>query len=204
MSQYLNLEYMFIDGVGQYDIPEILPTYSRPDVDNWIEFDYAKRTTRNRSKTGIHFFEYECKFVRCWEQPTKYMNLLSQFGLIISPDFSMYTDFPRAIQIYNKYRNHWLARYWQEQGLIVIPNIGWSTEDNWDWQFEGYPKHSIVAVSNIGCMREKVPKQIFLKGYQEMLKRLEPTEILFLTKKFDHYDGNVTYIRHTMMKEDQR
>lgn len=204
MSQYLNLEYMFTDGVGEYDIPAILPTYERPRIDNWVEFDYARRTTKDRAVTGIQFFEHDYKFVRVWEQPTKYINLLGKFGLVLSPDFSMYTDFPKAIQIYNKYRNHWLARYWQEQGLIVIPQIGWSTEDNWEWQFEGYPKHSIVAVSNVGCMREKVSKQIFLKGYQEMLKRLEPTEVLLFTKKFDHYDGPVTYIRHTMMKEEQR
>jgi hypothetical protein len=115
----------------------------------------------------------------------------------------MYTDFPKAVQIWNKYRNHWLAAYWQSKGMLVIPNIGWTTPDNYDWQFDGYPKNSIVAVSNIGCMRDNEYKAYFMQGYEEMLKRLEPKEILMFTRTFDVFDGNVRYIRCRTVREDQ-
>lgn len=124
MSEYLNLEYMFIEGVGKYDIPEIQGMPQAPDMQNWIEFDYAIRTTKRREQTGIHFWEWDSKFARLWNTPTKYLDLLKQFGCVLSTDFSMYRDMPRAIQIFNKYRNHWLSAYWQSQGITVIPQIG--------------------------------------------------------------------------------
>lgn len=203
MSAYENLEYRFTDGVGQYEFPEIIGMDKCPNIDDWIEFDYAMRTKKNRERTGLHFYEYDCKFVRLWNMPDKYLPLLQQFGCLLQPDFSMFTDFPKAVQIWNKYRNHWLAAYWQSKGMKVIPNIGWSTPDNYDWQFDGYPKHSVVAVSNIGCMRDNEYKQYFMQGYQEMLKRLEPSEILMFTRTFDEFEGNVRYIRCRTVREDQ-
>lgn len=203
MSQYLNLEYMFLDGEGKYNIPAIEGVKEIRDMRNWIEFDYAKRTTKKRDETGVHFFELDYKFQRLWEQPNKYIELLSQFGCVLSPDFSMYRDMPLAIQIFNKYRNHWLASFWQSHGITVIPNIGWSTPENYDWQFDGYPKHSIVAVSNIGCAKENEAKRLFKQGYDEMMNRLEPSEILFFSRTFGEFEGNVHYIRCSMdRKED--
>lgn len=204
MSGYLNLEYMFLEGAGQYGFPEIEGMNFIPDMKHWIEFDYAKRTTKDRANTGIHFFEFDHKFARLWAQPNSYIKLLSEFGCIVSPDFSMYRDMPKAIQIFNKYRNHWLAAYWQTKGMNVIPNIGWSTPDNYDWQFDGYPKHSVVAVSNVGCMKEKEARELFMQGYTEMLNRLEPKEILFFAHTFGDFEGNVHYIRYSMDKENQR
>lgn len=205
MSQFLNLENMFVDGVGEYGFPEIEGRQTCPDMRHWIEFDYAKRTTKDRGNTGIHFYEWDDKFQRVWAQPNSYLNLLKQFGLVIMPDFSMYRDFPKAIQIFNKYRNHWLAAYWQMNGIQVIPDIGWSTPDNYDWQFDGYPKNSIVSVSTVGCLREKEAKELFIQGWNEMLKRLEPKEILLFTNSFNiELDGNIHFIRHILNKEDQR
>lgn len=200
MSAFENLEFMFIDGDGPYGFPMLSPTYETPDMNNWIEFDYAKRTTKDREHTGIHFFEYDCKFMRLWDTPNKYINLLSQFGCMIQTDYSMYRDMPKAMQIWNKYRNHWLAVYYQRQGIQVIPNIGWSTPDNYDWQFDGYPKNSVVAVSNVGCMREKEARELFNRGYNEMIDRLEPSEILMFAHKMDDYKGNVRWIHYSMDK----
>ena len=55
---------MFVEGEGEYNFPSILPTKEIPDVKNWIEFDYAKRTTKNRAETAIHFFEFDAHFER--------------------------------------------------------------------------------------------------------------------------------------------
>ena len=87
MSQFLNLENMFVEGEGEYNFPSILPTKEIPDVKNWIEFDYAKRTTKNRAETAIHFFEFDAHFERVWANPNKYLSLLSQFKCVLSPDF---------------------------------------------------------------------------------------------------------------------
>ena len=56
--------------------------------------------------------------------------MLREFRYVLSPDFSTYTEFPKAIQIYNHYRKHWVGAYLQEAGVNVIPTISLSTEDS--------------------------------------------------------------------------
>lgn len=103
-------------------------------------------------------------------------------------------DFPKAVQIYNHYRKHWLAAYWQENGINVIPTICWSDEESFDWCFDGEPRNSIVAVSNVGCMKNKQARENFMKGYNKMLEVLTPTKVLMFAQKMDDYKGNVEVI----------
>ena len=208
MSQFLNPENMFVEGEGEYNFPSILPTKEIPDVKNWIEFDYAKRTTKNRAETAIHFFEFDAHFERVWANPNKYLSLLSQFKCVLSPDFSIYRDMPKAMQVWNHYRNNWLAAFWQMHGIKVIPNICWSTEDSLEWTFDGYPRNSVVAVSNKGCMREAIAKDLFYKGWNKMLESLTPSHILLFGASvgdlFNTTDIPITFIRLNMEKELQR
>ena len=202
MGQYLNLSERLYNGAGRYNVPEIFPTTDY-NVTDWIGFNYVKCTKKDKSKTGVNFFLDDYQFERCWNNPNRYAQLLSEFGCVLSPDFSLYTDFPKAIQIYNHYRNQWLGRYWQENGLTVIPTISWSDKESYDWCFDGVPENSIVAISNVGCMMNKVSRQLFMDGYNEMLTRLQPKEILMFAHKMDDYKGNVTQIKFSMAKGEQ-
>lgn len=55
---------------------------------------------------------------------------LSQYKFLLTPDYSLYADMPRAVQLYNVFRNRWRGAYWQAQGLTVIPTISWSVPKN--------------------------------------------------------------------------
>lgn len=91
----------------------------------------------------------------------------------------MYTDFPKAIQIYNHYRKHWLGRYWQDHGLTVIPTIAWSTPDSYDWCFDGEPVGGDVIVSSVGTQADPECRELFMSGYLEMERRLMPSKVIF-------------------------
>ena len=205
MGKFQNAEFaLFEEVVGQYDVPIIEPVYKIPEVRRFIEFDYCKRIREGHKNLGVHFFEDDYKFERVWTNPNRFGEMLSKFGFIIGPDFSQYVDFPRALQIYNHFRNNWLVRYWQIcYNMIVIPTIMWGFEDSYDWCFDGYPVNSIVAVSNVGLCQDKELRQMFHAGYEEMLKRLNPTKILMFTRNFEEVPGNVQYIRWDIHKGDQ-
>ena len=198
---------MFLKGVGKYDIPEMLPVYKMPKVDKWIEFDYCNRYRADRydrSTIGVHFFEADSKFERIWTSPDRYAEQLQQFSCIMSPDFSMYVDFPKAVQIYNKYSNHFIARYYAEcYNISVIPTIMFGFKDNYDWCFDGYPQDSIVSISTVGLLQDKEIRKMFFDGYKEMLTRLQPRKILVFTRQFIELEGNVEYIRWELHKGDQ-
>ena len=144
-----------------------------------------------------HFFYDDYKFIAAWREPEKYIDRLRQFKAVVSPDFSVYTDFPRALQILACYRRQWCGAYWQSLGIDVIPDVIWGDRKSYDYCFDGVPKHSTVAVSSVGVKLDKdwnCDEGIFIQGYEEMLKRLEPTTILFYGDLIDGLQGNIIQI----------
>lgn len=172
---YENLQKAIFDGVGRYDIPHIQPEQAL--ADNWIGFNYA-RGCDDPELHGVHFFVDDYQFLRLWTNPDAYLNMLSRFQVVCTPDFSTYTDFPKAVQIFNHYRKHWLGAYWQAQGITVIPTISWSDEDSYEWCFDGEPVGGVVAVSSVGTQNDLECKRLFEAGYDEMIRRLQPSQVV--------------------------
>lgn len=190
---YENLERRIFDGVGEYDIPELQLTHFDSDCE-FISFNYAA-SSKDRQNKGVHFFIDDYQFNRLWTNIDRYVNMLSQFKYVMTPDFSTYTDFPKAIQIYNHYRKHWVGAYLQESGVQVIPTISWSAQNSFEWCFDGEPIGGTVAVSSVGCMNSKAKKELFLAGYEEMVKRLRPESIIFYGTVPDKCKGNIVRIK---------
>ncbi len=187
------------EGVGQYNIPAINPI-NDINICKWIGFNCARTHKGRANTTGVQFFIDDYQFERVWNDPERYAEFLKPFEAVLSPDFSLYTDFPKAIQIYNHYRKHWCAKFWQESGVKVIPTIAWSDKESYEWCFDGEPEGGIVAVSNVGCMNNKEARRAFMDGYNEMLIRLHPSKVLMFGHIFDDYKGNVEYIKYSYWK----
>lgn len=77
----------------------------------------------------------------------------------------------------------------------MIPTIGWSAPDSYEWCFDGEPTHSIVAVSSVGTQQGKESKKLFLQGYEAMIERLEPETVIFYGKVPEECLGNIVRIR---------
>ncbi|MBQ7654525.1 MAG: DUF4417 domain-containing protein [Clostridia bacterium] len=188
---YENLNKVIFDGEGEYDIP--LLKNENITVDDFIGFNFAKSCQRPENKC-VHFFIDDYQFNRLWNRPDAYIDLLKRFKAVFTPDFSLYTDFPKAIQIYNHYRKHWLGAYWQEHSIKVIPTITWSDESSYEWCFDGEPIGGAIAVSSVGTQKRAESKELFLKGYNEMLNHLNPTLIYFHGSVPDECKGNICRI----------
>lgn len=156
---------------------------------------YARGKCSNPEEKAVHFFLDDYQFDTLWRNPDRYVDKLSKFRYILTPDFSTYTDFPKVIQIYNHYRKHWIGAYLQEYGCRVIPTISWSTPDSYDWCFDGEPKGGTVAVSSVGCMNGKKKKELFLSGYDAMIEKLHPESIIFYGKMPEECKGNIVRIK---------
>lgn len=189
---YENAQRMLFDGEGQYAIPEIEPTQF--DNAEFVGFNYVRGANGVESK-AVHFFLDDYQFTRVWTDPDRYIPMLQRFKYVLTPDFSLYTDFPKALQIYNHYRKHWLGAYWQMHGINVIPTIGWSDMESFEWCFDGEPTHSVVAVSSVGTQVKKEARQQFLEGYLEMMERLHPEQIIFYGKVPEECKGNIVRVQ---------
>ena len=147
-----------------------------------------------------HFFLDDYQFERVWNTPKKYLTRAFRYKGLLTPDFSLYTDYPIAIQIWNTYRNRWCGQYWQMKGCKVIPTISWSTKESYDFCFNGIEKGSKVAISNIGVINNKENLKLFYQGYYEMIKQIEPEEIILYGYK-PMEKLNVTFIENRRFKD---
>lgn len=193
MLNFENLDKIKFSGVGKYDIPQISAETEYP-TGKFIPMNYAA-TEKEPNEKSVHCFVDDYQFIRYWNKPDKYLPMLQQFREICAPDFSTYTDMPQAMQIYNHYRKHWIAAYWQLHGIKVYPTISWSTPESYEWCFDGEPIASIVAVSSVGTQANEESKKLFLDGYKEMVKRLNPLGIIFYGKVPEECDGNIIHIQ---------
>lgn len=189
---YENLNKRIFKGVGLYEIPQIEATHF--ESCEFIGFNYAAQA-KKREEKGIHFFLDDYQFERLWKIPDRYLSMLYDFKYVMTPDFSTYTDFPKIIQIYNHYRKHWIGAYLQENGIDVIPTISWSTPDSYEWCFDGEPEGGTVAVSSVGTQKNKKTKELFILGYKEMVRRLQPETIIFYGDVPEECTENIVKIK---------
>lgn len=158
----------------------------------FLPFNYA---LSNKDKNVfIHFYLQDYQFNRIWNNPMKYIDILSQYDGVVMPDFSLYWDMPEPLQRFNHYRNLWFARLCQITGIDVIPSVNWSNEKSFEFCFEGLPKNDVIMVSAAGSTRQKEVLPRFMTGFERMIKELQPKQILLrsvkslyesLTKQFD-------------------
>ena len=175
-----------------YGIPEMQPTQTTGD--KMLRFmDFGECV--NPAEYIAHFYYDDYKFIQAWRDPNKYIDKLRKFKAVVSPDFSLYTDFPRALQILSCYRRQWCGAYWQSLGLDVIPDVVWGDKESFAYCFEGIPRRSTVAVSTVGVKKDETwnnkEGDLFKAGYEEMMNRLEPTTILFYGDMIEGLEGNI-------------
>ena len=190
-----NLAYAWFEGVGEYDLPELYPTYIENLKDIPIQgFNFALKE-KHPENIGVHFFLHDYQFERVWKYPDRYVEVLKRFAYVLSPDFSPYANTPKALKIFNIYRKMWCGRYWQENGIKVIPTITWGNDEDLDWCLEGIPKHSTVAISTMGEGRWGNFKAL-KSNWQRIMDLLEPKTILLYGKDLSkELSGNIVFKR---------
>lgn len=184
--------------INPYGIPQIdpVPDNITDGITKWIRFSEIGAYKGDRSKTGVHFYEDDYRFERVWDYPDGYLVDLQGFKAVLSPDFSMYTNHPVAIQIHNHYRNHLVGAYWQECGITVIPSIGWVTPKSYEWCFDGVPLCSIVSISSLGCGVNPETRKGFYDGCREFIARCQPSKILWFGElPYDELANYTTIIK---------
>lgn len=194
VANILNLEIAQYKGVGKYDIPELEPVHDIPEITEWISFNYVLSDKAPSKNKGVHFFIDDYQFIRIWNNPDAYVKKLSEYGAVIAPDFSPYGDMPLATQIFNHYRKHWVAKYFQERGVTVIPCIRASTDErSLDFYLEGEPKGGIVAISSMWTNSKEL-KDYFKREYDTMYQTLKPSKVLMYGTKVNGLKGNIEFI----------
>ena len=130
--------------------------------------------------------------------------MFNQYKAIIQPDFSQYIGMPKAMLIWQHYRRMWVAAYYQQKGLTVIPAPCWSDEDSFEYCFDGMPKNSCLCISSVGCMQNPTVRNRFMLGLEETIKRLSPAQIILYGCINDGIRDTISGIPHIHMYSDMK
>lgn len=201
-------------GNNKWNMPDI-PKFEVKENDfenlRMIGFDKAK-TDETHFHRIVHFYLYDYKFESVWKKPSDFTEKLSKFKAILTPDFSMYLEMHPLEKLHNVYRNRWIGAYYASKGLRVIPSVSWGEEDTFDYCFEGIAKHSAVSVSTYMVSEHgttPAQKGFFLKGYNELLNRIEPEYVLCYNTPFPEMEGNIITVDYDLsswkhMEDDKK
>lgn len=177
-----NYDIPFVEVPKDIKLPERLVSYSKIG------------TSEIDDSTFIHFYQDDYIFdglygvwnSLIYNHQTKKGFSLDKFadvGGVICPDYSLYGDFPEALKIWNTYRSRAFGSYINSIGGIAIPNFHANGPDSYEYCFGGLRKHTIVAVSTLGCLRSNADKSLFLQDTEELIKRIKPKIIILYGNK---------------------
>lgn len=177
----------FINFADGYEMPTLIPCGIVPT--SLVSFN-AALTAKDHNQC-VHFFIDDYQFERIWNLPDRYVECLKKFQCVIAPDFSQYTDMPYPQRIWNNYRGKLIGAWLQYQGITVIPNVTWSLPDSYDYCFDGIPQQSVIAINSIGAARYGLTRYLWLKGYREAVRRLNPIVIIRYGNVIDGEDTSL-------------
>ena len=167
---------------GKFDMPIITAVNHVPK--DLISFNYM--LTSKEYDKGIHFFIDDYQFERLWNSPQDYLYKFQMYDCVLTPDFSLYTDMPIAMQVWNTYRSRMIGQMMQDAGAVVIPTVSWSREQSYEFCFDGIEQNGTIAVSTVGVKNTPGATSIWVKGMDECMNRLHPGHVIV-------YGGDIGY-----------
>lgn len=180
------------DVAGEWDIPVIKKQDIPIEHVRLIAYSDTKRNDKpENTRCGVHFFIDDYRFTGIYNTPERSIEKLSQYAFLLTPDYSTYSDMNYWRQLESVAHSRWVGAYWQSVGLRVVPTMTWSDNRSYSFCNDGIEKGCVVAVGMIGCKHEK---DLFLHGYDAMLKTIEPSAVICFGDPFEEMDGNLIVV----------
>jgi len=127
-----------------------------------------------KKNQAVHFFVDDYRFECIWNRPYVYADRY-RGRMLLSPDFSVYTNYPIMVQRWNTYRSRWMGAYFQSEGIRVIPSVAWGNADSFEFCFDGIECGGIVAISTRGAYKFR---EAFTNGFNAMMEQIYPSHII--------------------------
>ena len=178
------------------------------DEDQWWLLLYGREPKSKQSllpvdRTILGFYVDDWRFEGMWTNPVPSLARLRNFGLqyAITPNYSLYADFPMAVQLFNVYRSRWVGCAMQDAGIKVIPDIQWSDPQSYEYCFLGIPVGCPCVSIQFQTRSGEDEHYSRMEGLEHLMETVEPRSLLIYGGESDEVeiirkkcDIPVTYI----------
>lgn len=214
------------------DIPPNLDSWAGsatkewPIDDQWWLYNWGVDSTsgmRDVSKVIVAFYCWDEYFENWFWATKKYVAKLLNSGInmMVTPNYSMWSDVSRFMNLWALYRSRYVGRYAQEAGIKVIPDMIWTLGDktNIDLVLRSLPKRVPVLSIQIQTHTDQYTeadkandeKSFFvqyLKDIHHILNTVKPEGMLIYANKVGeqfwldnvNYDGKVKFVNTRIAK----
>ncbi|MCM1523377.1 MAG: DUF4417 domain-containing protein [Ruminococcus sp.] len=180
---------------GKWDIPAIKKQTVPLDNLRLIPCSDTRSGDKPENRAcGVHFFVDDYRFTSIYNYPERSLKKFSQYAFLLTPDYSAYNEMDHWRQLESVAHSRWVGAFWQSKGLTVIPSVTWSDARSCSFCFDGIEKNSVVAVATIGCKSSRLS---FMRGYNAMLERIEPSAVICCGKPFPEMDGSLIEVPYS-------
>lgn len=186
--------YVLFDSDKNYDIPELrldrIPEKLPEKLDMWggIELDADRAADESQwwvsqwhtGNRGIPFdrsilslYTEDFHFEGLYTDPAMNTKKILNCGITtcIMPNYSINTGWPAALWIYAAYRSAYVARYWQEADILVIPDIQYGGSDEaLELCLECIPEGAPVVATQVQTVRGDTDR---IRTTARLLKKAE-------------------------------
>lgn len=148
---------------------------------------------KNNSNKFVLGFSDDNRIESFYNNPFKYVPRFQSAYAVATPDYSLHPQMNPLTYLHQIYKNRWLGCFWQEHGIMALPCVGWTTEEWDDLSFVAIEIGSVVVISTLGCKRDV---DFFMRGYNEMIRRIEPPLIIVYGDMLPEMRGRFVNFRY--------
>lgn len=163
-------------------LPEKMQTWAGPETPEADAYFYVYGSAAiekvRSSDMIVAFYTHDYKFEAVWNDPRKFTARMINMGIraVLSPNFSIWEQCPLAFEVWQTYRARWLARYWQEAGLNVIPDIllsNFGDKQRFELRLMGIPRELPCIAVQMQQKGESQPERYYASALKNLLKCLD-------------------------------
>lgn len=171
--------------VGKNELPQVKPyTGSIPILLTPYTMKHAGDTTG-----AIHFYVDDYRFtgIYLWGHIDQFTTQVAKYASVIAPDYSLYLDQSRTLNLFQIYQNRVVTAIWQQQGLNVIPSVSWGNADSFEYCLDALPQNSVLAIGGLGIAHHQSMIDLWEYGVHQTIRQLHPKALIFYgaPKKLD-------------------
>lgn len=169
---------------------------NQPD-DQWWHYPWGGDSTKglkNLDQVIVSFYSWDQDFDNWFWAPNKYAAKLINSGIkyVITPDWSMWTNQSKFMNLFSLYRNLYVTRYLQEVGIKTVQNLGFPNGDDDfmdNFLFKYIPKNQkVFARQGMSWSRkmfseEGIDEGDYIRQYRKLFDHFEPEMMIFYGNK---------------------
>lgn len=173
------------------DVPEGTLSYPGDDFTHLIEAPYymLQFGTGCRlvpfERTIVAFYTHDEQFETIWADPAGWASRFVNAGVmgVVAPNFSQGPLWPKSRNIWQRFRSRWMARYFQECGLKVVPDVLVPNLEDLEWELSGIPEGAPAICFEAQHIKEQAHADRLLEFMKGTEAAISPQKLVVICNR---------------------